>query len=67
MTLGSREHSEMMKNFENNYLSVFGSARFDKEKELAVQRMGHIYQDGKVNEAFRLWCLGYSAGRVAYM
>lgn len=55
MVLNTKEHIDLMNQFERDI--KFG--RFDKEeKELWVD--GHIYQDGEINNLFRVYRLGYS-------
>ena len=62
MKIGTKEHYDMIENFEKNYRH----ARLDKEdKELWYG--GRIYQDGRVNDYFYYFSLGYAMARSIYM
>lgn len=62
MKIGSKEHDEILKHFENNYNHL----RLDKEPRGLWPR-GIVYQDGEVNKLYEAYILGYSLGRVVYM
>lgn len=55
MQITSKEHYELMTNFENN----FRGSRFDRE-EKSMWPIGAVYQDGKVNELFKAYRMGYA-------
>lgn len=57
--LGTKEHYEVMAEFEKSF-----RGRFDKEpKEL--WKKGRVYQDGGLNNLYKVFLLGYSLGKVA--
>jgi len=58
MTLLSKEHYELMENFERN----FAEMRLNKEpKELWCK--GIIYENGETNKLFLAYRLGYELGK----
>lgn len=62
MTIGSQELIDMMASFERECKE----GRLDREdKEL--WKIGHYYQDGEVNKAWRWFQRGYSNGRAVYL
>lgn len=60
MQLTSKEHYDLMDHFEKN----FKGKRFDKEPK-EHWASGIIYQDGKVNQMFLVYRMGYSLGKWA--
>ncbi len=62
MTIGSKEHYEMIDTFKNNY----NGSRLDME-EKEMWKAGQFFQHGETNEAFRMFSLGYSVGRSVYL
>lgn len=61
MKVGTKEHYEMMEEFEK-----WACGRFDKEPKEFWSK-GMVYQNGEINEQFRMFCIGYSVGRQKYM
>ena len=59
MTLNSKEHYELMADFER----LCKPGRTDKEPKDMWAR-GIIYQDGTVNEMFKIYRLGYAHGKA---
>ncbi len=59
MTIGSKEHYEILEQFEKNYKGY----RLDREDK-SLWSMGQTYQDGEVNSFYRAYILGYSFGRI---
>ena len=57
--LSTREHIELMANFEKQYKG----SRFDREKDRAHWIRGHVYEDGHTNELFQAFRQGYALGR----
>jgi hypothetical protein len=55
MQITSREHSELMDNFER----TFKGCRLDRE-EKHLWPMGAVYQDGHVNQLFDAFRKGYA-------
>jgi hypothetical protein len=62
MTIGSREHYEMMIEFEKS----FPELRLDREPSSEWTR-GHIYENGEANLMFKAFSAGYATARVNYM
>ena len=54
----TKEHYDLMAEFEKNFKHL----RLDKE-EKSLWKDGHIYQDGEVNQLFKVFRLGYSYGK----
>ena len=61
MTIGSKEHYDILDAFDKNYSYM----RLDKESKEFWQS-GIIYQDGEVNKLYQSFILGYSLGRLIY-
>lgn len=62
MKIGTKEHFEILKNFEKN----FPNLRLDKEeKDLWVK--GIVYQSGETNSCYKAFIIGYSFGRLQYL
>ena len=58
VTYASKEFYEMLKDFDNMKIS---RGRYDKEdKELWIK--GHFYQDGNINEMFKVFLSGCNYG-----
>lgn len=62
MTIGSKEHHEILKDFEK----CFKEFRLDKENK-DMWSKGHIYQSGEVNNMYKAFVRGYSSGRANYI
>ena len=62
MTVGSKEHDEMIKTFDKEYSGF----RLEKEDKTLWEK-GVIYQNGEVNNMFRAFRFGYAAGRAEYL
>ena len=62
MTIGSKEHYEIMSDFERDFKHL----RLDRE-EKSNWTHGCIYQDGMANNLFRAYSLGYASGRLNYI
>ena len=61
MTVGTKEHYEMMAAFEK----ILG---YSPKKESQDQHAkGHIYCNGEINTQFKMFSAGYSFGRAVYM
>ena len=63
MTIGSQEHYDMLEQFESVYKGQF---RLDREPK-EIWRLGHFYQDGHANSAFRAFSKGYAFARCKYL
>lgn len=63
MELKSREHAELIAQFEKDIKRQIYGARFDKEPRESWKR-GIIYQDGRTNEMFLIYRLGYGTGKL---
>ena len=61
MTLGSKEHQEIMEAFESLKLG-----RLDREDNKETWKRGNVYQDGQVNELFKIYRHGYSRAKSVY-
>ena len=62
MTIGSKEHYDIIKQFEKNNIGE----RLDKE-EKHLWRKGIVYQDGIVNRLYNAYISGYAHGRSNYL
>lgn len=62
MNLGSKEHYEILDNFEKN----FNYLRLDRENDKELWKKGIIYQSGETNNMYNAFIIGYSFGRVQY-
>jgi hypothetical protein len=58
MTIGSKEHYDIMQQFEKNYNCV----PLAKEQDKELWKQGYIYQNGDVNNLFKAYRTGYSLG-----
>ena len=63
MKIGTKEHYEMIENFEKN----FNYIRLDKEENRELWKKGIIYQNGETNNLFKAFSIGYSFARLNYM
>jgi hypothetical protein len=63
MTLGSKEHDEILANFEKN----FKGYRMDREKNPDLRKKGILYESGETNALCRAFIMGYSFGRSVYL
>lgn len=61
MKLGTQEHEDIMKQFERDCRP----GRIDREPKESWPR-GIIYQDGHVNELFRVYRHGYAFAKSLY-
>ena len=61
MTIGSKEHHELMKFFERR----FSSLRLDREKNREQWKTGNIYEAGETNTMFLAFREGYALGKVS--
>jgi len=59
MTIGSKEHYEILEMFEKN----FSNHRLDKEP-FDLWKKGIIYQNGETNNLYKAFILGYSFARI---
>lgn len=61
MTLGSREHDELIQQFERDSRQRMPSAAVAKEPR-ELWKNGHVYQDGHTNQLFVAYSLGHAYG-----
>lgn len=61
MKLGSKEHQELMQQFEKDCKNHI--AHTDKENK-DLWPKGIVYQDGKTNNLFLVYRMGYALGKV---
>ena len=62
MTLGSKEHYDLISTFER----CFGKGmRLDKESK-EYQKRGYIYQNSETNTAFKFFCQGYALAKSEF-
>lgn len=67
MTLNSKEHIDIMAQFERDIKRIYvHSLRFDREDK-SLWPIGHFYQDGTTNQIFQAYKLGYAYARCVYM
>ena len=57
----TKEHYDLMASFEREHKHC----RLAREKDTAYWKMGHVYQDGHVNELFMAYRKGYALGTVS--
>ena len=62
MTIGSKEHYDLIVDFEKGFK---GNRLEKEEKTLWVK--GNVYQNGETNNLYKAYLLGYSLGRVNYL
>ncbi len=63
MTIGSKEHYDILAMFEKNYHYL----RLDREDTaLWSEHGGTVYQSGETNELYKAFILGYSFARCIY-
>jgi len=62
MTLGSKEHYDILDNFEKNHKYL----RLDREEQ-SLWGIGQVYQNGETNNLYKSFILGYSLGRCQYL
>jgi hypothetical protein len=60
MSLLSKEHYELMLQFEKQF-----TGRFDKE-EKSLWAKGNVYQDSMVNQMFVVFRAGYALGKAVH-
>ena len=61
MSLTSKEHYELMSQFEKDFS---GDHRLDREKDKALWAKGHVYECGKANEIFLAYRRGHAYGQA---
>jgi hypothetical protein len=61
MQLGSKEHYDLMDQFEREFKQDF---RLDREKDREWWRQGHCYENGEASKAFNAYIRGYSLGKA---
>lgn len=59
MTIGSKEHYEILEQFEKNFKGM----RLDRENK-SLWKMGQVYENGETNNLYKAYILGYSFGRI---
>ncbi|MCP4761949.1 MAG: hypothetical protein GY870_09205 [archaeon] len=62
MTIGSKEHYDLLEDFEKN----FKGYRLDRENK-DLWKIGQVYQNGDTNTLYKAYQLGYALGRVNYL
>lgn len=60
MTIGSKEHYEILEHFEKNY----ADQRIDREKDKSLWRKGQVYENGETNALYKAYILGYGLGKI---
>ena len=63
MTIGSKEHYEILSNFEKNFKEM----RLDREKNMDLWKIGQVYENGETNKMYQAFILGYAFGRAKYL
>ena len=63
MKIGSKEHYEILENFEKNFKYL----RLDKEKNKELWSKGYVYENGDANTIYKAFLSGYSLARVNYL
>lgn len=63
MTIGSKEHFEILEQFEKN----FSHCRLDRETDVQSIKKGYLYQSGETNNLYQAYILGYTFGRLQYL
>ena len=63
MTIGSKEHYDILEQFEKNFKYM----RLDKELNKDLWKNGQVYQSGETNNLYNAYIAGYSFGRVQYL
>lgn len=58
--LKSKEHYDLMAQFERE----FKHKRLDREKNKELWAIGHVYENGEVNDLFLAYRLGYTFGQA---
>lgn len=61
--LGSKEHYELMAQFEKDFKHL----RVSREQDKTLFRLGHVYQDGRVNDMYGAYIRGYQFGKRVEM
>ena len=64
--IGSKEFYDLLENFEKNSGFLPYVISFEKEDH-ELWKEGHVYQDGKTNNYFQCFLLGYQFGRANYL
>jgi len=60
MTIGSKEHYEILEHFEKN----FAYQRLDREKNKELWRAGQVYENGETNALYKAYISGYGLGKT---
>jgi len=63
MTMGSKEHSDILNEFEKLYCYC----RLDREINKDLWRKGQVYESGETNNLYKAFIAGYSLGRCVYI
>jgi len=63
MKIGSKEHYEILSNFEKNFKEM----RLDREKNMDLWKIGQVYENGETNKMYQAFIMGYSFGRAKYL
>ena len=63
MQIGSKEHYDIMAEFEKN----FYDQRLDREKDKALWKKGQVYENGETNKLYQAFISGYSLARIIYL
>lgn len=63
MQIGTKEHHEILENFEKHYSHL----RLDKEKSKGLWRKGQVYENGETNALYQAYIIGYGFGRLNYL
>ena len=63
MKIGSKEHYEILSNFEKNFKEM----RLDREKNIDLWKIGQVYENGETNKMYQAFIMGYSFGRAKYL
>lgn len=67
MTLGTKEHQDLLASFEK-FAKARNGIRFRLDREPKGQwAKGHVYQDGLTNDFFKLYSAGYANARCVYL
>jgi hypothetical protein len=62
MDVGSKEHYELLIEFEKNFTGI----RLDREKDKNLWKNGQVYENGETNKLYKAYQLGYSLARSVY-
>lgn len=65
MKIGSKEHYEMLDSFEKS-ARLYLRGRFEREDKSQWAK-GNFYENGEVNQMFKVFSMGYAAARCIYL